>query len=162
MGEMFKRLIAAVIDFYIICFISSSLVGIVTLGKFNVTVFSVSVYLISCFLSFLFKDFALKNRSLGKRIFRLKVEKTDGSKLTFADILKRSVTVVLLPVEVLLLIIKNRRIGDIWAKTSVVRNSNTSDGSVPSSQSWCDNKKDSGTVLCLPRTKEDRGRFYVL
>ena len=133
MNERLKRLLAAVIDFYIICFISSALVGIVTLGKFDVSYFSVITYLVACFLLMLFKDHALRNKSPGKRIFKIKVVKTDGSKPTFWDYLKRSVPAVfLLPVEVLLLIIKNRRIGDIWAGTSVVRDLKMPDGSIPS------------------------------
>ncbi len=130
MSDKIRRLLAAVIDFYIICFISSALVGIVTLGEFSVSYFSVITYLVVCFLLMLFKDYALKNKSPGKRIFRIKVVKTDGSKPTFWDFLKRSVPVVfLLPVEVLLLIMNNRRIGDIWAGTSVVRDFKTPNGS---------------------------------
>ncbi|MBR7033539.1 MAG: RDD family protein [Clostridia bacterium] len=125
MNVRFKRLLAAVIDFYIICFLSSGLIGIITLGEFNVTYFSVLLYLVTCFLLFLFKDYAFKNKSIGKRVFKLKVAKIDGTKLTFIDILKRSVPVIfLLPVEVLLLIINNRRIGDIWAKTTILRDCN--------------------------------------
>ncbi|MBQ6262236.1 MAG: RDD family protein [Clostridia bacterium] len=136
MSDKIRRLLAALIDFYIICFISSALVGIITLWKFNVSYFSVITYLIACFLLMLFKDYALKNKSPGKRIFKIKVAKTDGSNPQFWDFFKRSVPAVfLLPVEVLLLIINNRRIGDIWAGTSVVRDLKTPDGSMPSTSS---------------------------
>lgn len=59
---------------------------------------------------------ALENGSLN-----LKSKKTDETKLTIVDIIKRNIPIlVLLPVELLLLIVNNRRIGDTWAKTSIV------------------------------------------
>lgn len=64
-----------------------------------------------------------KNTSIGKQIFKLKVAKTDGTNLMIVDVIKRNIPIIiLLPVEALLLIINNRRIGDIWAKTSIVYN----------------------------------------
>jgi uncharacterized RDD family membrane protein YckC len=63
----------------------------------------------------------------GKMLFRLKVVKTDGSKITFIDIVKRH---LLDPVEILLAppiafiavcaTKKHQRIGDLIAKTEVV------------------------------------------
>ncbi len=121
MSDKIKRVFAAIIDFYTICFLSSALVGIFTLGKFNITPFSITLYLTTFLLFLLIKDFALKKQSLGKRIFKLKIEKTDGTKLMISDVIKRNISIMaLLPIEVFLLIIDNKRIGDIWAKTSVV------------------------------------------
>ena len=121
MNDKIKRLLAAIIDFYIICFLSSTVVLVFTVGELNITPFSITIYLISCILLALFKDFTFKNASIGKRIFKLQVIETNGRELKLFNILKRNVPViVLLPVEVILLIIGDKRIGDIWAKTSVI------------------------------------------
>ena len=129
MNDKIKRILAAIIDFYIICFLSSAFICIFTLGEFSITPFSIIVYLTISLLLLLFKDFMFKNTSIGKRIFKLKVAKTDGTNLMIVDVIKRNIPIIiLLPVEALLLIINNRRIGDILAKTSIVYN-NTGDGS---------------------------------
>ena len=123
MNDKIKRILAAIIDFYIICFFSSAFVCVFTLGEFSITPFSIIAYLTISLLLLLFKDFVFKYASIGKRIFKLKVAKTDGTNLMIVDVIKRNIPIIiLLPVEALLLIINNRRIGDIWAKTSIVYN----------------------------------------
>ena len=123
MNDKIKRILAAIIDFYVICFVSSAFICVFTLGEFSITPFSIIVYLTISLLLLLFKDFMFKNTSIGKRIFKLKVAKTDGTNLMIVDVIKRNIPIIiLLPVEALLLIINNRRIGDIWAKTSIVYN----------------------------------------
>ena len=123
MNDKIKRILAAIIDFYIICFLSSAFICVFTLGEFSITPFFIIVYLTISLLLLLFKDFMFKNTSIGKRIFKLKVAKTDGTNLMIVDVIKRNIPIIiLLPVEALLLIINNRRIGDIWAKTSIVYN----------------------------------------
>lgn len=130
MDNRIKRILAAIIDFYIICFLSAFFICIITLGKFDVSPLTITIYLIFSFLTLLIKDFIFKNASIGKRIFKLKVMKTDNTKVTILDVIKRTLPiVVLLPIEVFLLIFNDRRIGDIWAKTLV--NSNTGDGNCP-------------------------------
>ena len=123
MNDKIKRILAAIIDFYIICFLSSAFICVFTLGEFSITPFFIIVYLTISLLLLLFKDFMFKNTSIGKRIFKLKVAKTDGTNLMIVDVIKRNIPIIiLLPVEALLLIINNRRIGDMWAKTSIVYN----------------------------------------
>lgn len=123
MNDKIKRILAAIIDFYIICFFSSAFICVFTLGEFSITPFSIIAYLTISLLLLLFKDFVFKYASIGKRIFKLKVAKTDGTNLMIVDVIKRNIPIIiLLPVEALLLIINNRRIGDIWAKTSIVYN----------------------------------------
>lgn len=126
MNDKIKRILAAIIDFYIICFLSSAFICVFTLGEFSITPFSIVVYLTISLFLLLFKDFTFKNTSIGKRIFKLKVTKIDGTNLMIVDVIKRNIPIiVLLPVEAILLIINNRRIGDIWAKTSIAANQGT-------------------------------------
>ena len=123
MNVNIKRILASIIDFYIICFISSAGIGVLTLGEYSITPFSITIYLILYFSLLLVRDFVFKNASIGKRIFKLEVVKTDGTKLIIADIIKRNIPIIVfLPVELLLLIVNYNRIGDIWAKTSIVYN----------------------------------------
>jgi len=141
MNVKLKRVFAAIIDFYIICFLSSASICLLTLGDFSITLFSITTYLVISLLLLLFKDLAFKNTSIGKLIFKLKVAKTDGTKLIIVDVIKRNLLIIiLLPIEVFLLLINDRRIGDIWAKTFIDYNdssasktkeiNNTEDGSV--------------------------------
>lgn len=117
-----KRGISALIDFHISCILSSVVVFVVTLGKIEVFYISLTTYFISFFLFLMFKDILFKGASIGKRILRIKVEKTDGSKFTVSDAFKRTLTLILAPMEVPLLVGQNQRIGDIWAKTTVTEN----------------------------------------
>lgn len=123
MSISIKRLLAGIIDFYIICFISSLLVLIVTLGEMNISIISVLSFLLSFFIMIIFKDVVWKNASIGKKIFKLIVvnnESTETSNNMIVHI-KRNVTLLLLPIEVILIIVNNRRIGDIFANTSVIQ-----------------------------------------
>ena len=123
MNDKTRRILAAIVDFYIICFLSTAFVGGVTLGRFDVTPVTIIIYLVLVSLLLLSKDFAFQDASVGKRILRLKIIKTTGTELGRVDIAKRNVSILFLwPVEVLLLIVDNRRIGDIWVKTAVVYN----------------------------------------
>ena len=126
----FKRAIAALIDYYLICFIATYSVSIVTLGKMNVSVLSVTIFFVAYFLAILLKDILFGGASIGKRIFKIKVVNADGTKVSFVSALKRTVTMVLLPVEIAMLFATNRRLGDRWAKTSVVSKTNTDDCSI--------------------------------
>ena len=116
-----RRILASLIDFYIICFVSSAVIGIITLWDFYVTPFTGVLYIVVCILLLLTKDLFCKKASPGKRIFKLKIVKQDGSEPTPADLIKRNAPIILLlPVEALLATVRNRRIGDSWAKTSVI------------------------------------------
>lgn len=118
-----KRILAALIDFFIICFLCTMSVGILTLGELTATPLSIVVYTVLYVVFLLTKDLIFKSASIGKRIFKLEVIKIDGTKLRAVDVIKRNVTVIfLLPLEELLIMANDRRIGDIWAKTSVVHN----------------------------------------
>jgi len=76
---------------------------------------------------FIFQEYKW-HRTIGKRIFRLKVVKTDNSKLSLPDVLKRHlfdfvemILIPVLPVIIASLNDKNQRLGDLIAKTQIVR-----------------------------------------
>jgi uncharacterized RDD family membrane protein YckC len=80
----------------------------------------------TCYLYFVLQEYYWQ-QTIGKRILKLRVVKTDNSKLTFTDTLKRHffdfIELVALPfISVLLIRFSKRhqRIGDQWAGTEIV------------------------------------------
>ena len=57
--------------------------------------------------------------SVGKRIMGLRLRKLDGSKVTALDGFKRLLPIAIWPVEAILVLVKNQRLGDKWANTQV-------------------------------------------
>ena len=118
------RLIAAEIDHTLFCLVATSIVGIITVGSFDANAVTVSVYVISYFLLILSKDLICKNASIGKRIFKIKVVRTDGSPIRTVDLIKRNLPILfMLPIEIFMVMINSRRFGDLWSKTVVIADS---------------------------------------
>ena len=113
-----KRVFAALIDYMIIVAASTTVAVLCDGGE--VTPFSGTVFLLLVFLIALFKDFALSGASIGKRALKIRVVSCDDAELSFSKFFKRTITLVLVPVEFLLMAKNNKRIGDIWANTAVV------------------------------------------
>lgn len=115
-----KRFLAGLIDHAVGC-IAISLVNQV-LALFGITQIGIVLFVSAAvyFLVILLKDICLNNASIGKRILKLKVVSATDEDLTFWRYFKRTITLILVPVEIILAISKNERIGDIWAKTAVV------------------------------------------
>lgn len=122
----FKRAMSALMDYFFIISAATTLVYIVTLGTGDISPFSLSVFLISALVLVILKDYLLKGASLGKRIFRIKVVKVDGSRFTLFDAVKRTLTLIALPpIELFMTTARTRRIGDKWAKTMIVPRNST-------------------------------------
>ncbi len=119
MGINVKRMIAAIIDFFAIAMAAMIFVGVFTALKIDRTVLDI-VYSAFLALLVLFKDFVFKNASFGKKLLQLKIVKTDGTKPRFIDLLLRTLTLVIFPVEIILVLVRNKRLGDALAKTAVV------------------------------------------
>lgn len=75
------------------------------------------------FLYCLFKDCLFGRRSLGKLICGLRIQNSEtGEKASFGSLILRNVTYVILQIEgILVLVNKGKRLGDLIAKTQVVR-----------------------------------------
>lgn len=122
MSVKIKRMIAGLIDFYILCFLASIIVYVfLTQEKKEITLSVISVNMVLyCFL-LLFKDIIFRNASIGKRFLKIEIVKNDKSKFSFTDSLKRTLPLIfLLPLELLLVVIYNQRLGDIWSKSQIV------------------------------------------
>lgn len=116
-----RRIIAAGFDFYIIC------IMIVLLSYVLVFITSDISFLIFCicfvltYVLILFRDNFFGNASIGKKLLKIKVVKVNGEKINLITSLKRNILFFLWPVEILLIITDNKRLGDMWAKTIVVK-----------------------------------------
>lgn len=115
-----KRLIAGFIDFYIICFIMIISSYTIFFRAKYLSFYQSLAFFILTFILVLIKDKVFGNASIGKRILKIKVIKENGEKLTVLTSVKRNLSILLLPLEILLIITDNKRLGDMWAKTTVV------------------------------------------
>ncbi len=87
--------------------------------------------LIVWLLAVIFKDFLFKGQSLGKKIIGIKVVMNDGKPLNLLAALLRAIPLILVPIELIMIITQEKRIGDYLAKTKVVSvKDNTGDGSL--------------------------------
>lgn len=117
-----QRIVAAYIDFMLICLISSLLTYFISFNEEQLSVFSAMVYFISFFLMYIFRDCVFKNASVGKKIMKLKVISDRTQEAMWKTALKRNALLFLLsPIEILLVIIYNERIGDKIAHTTVIQ-----------------------------------------
>ena len=113
----FKRIFSIVIDFYITMFIGLSIFFIVT-KTFNIQ----SNLLCDVLMIILFslKDLIFKEGSIGKIVCKLKLSTNDNKEVSNIFKILRNLTVIIWPIELLLLIIFNKRIGDMLYKTKVL------------------------------------------
>lgn len=116
-----RRIIAAVIDFYIICFIVTVISYTLVFLTMYISFHSFVVCFILTYVLILFRDNIFGNASIGKKLLKIKVVKVNGEKINLITSLKRNILFFLWPVEILLIITDNRRLGDMWAKTIVVK-----------------------------------------
>ena len=89
----------------------------------DISFLSLTVFFFSFLLLLLYKDIIFANASLGKKLLKIKLKSLDEQRLSFLLVLKRTIPLVLLPVEIVLIILNNKRIGDVWANTIVVEDS---------------------------------------
>ena len=118
-----QRIVAAYIDFMLICLVSSFLTYCISFNEEQLSVLSLAVYFISFFLMYIFRDCIFKDASVGKKIMKIKVASLTKQKITWEVEFKRNILMFLLaPIEILLVMIYNERIGDRIAHTVVVQN----------------------------------------
>ena len=71
----------------------------------------------------LFKDCLFKGRSLGKLIFGLTIQNSEtGEKASWGSLILRNIPYIIVQIEgIIVLVNKGKRLGDMLAKTQVVR-----------------------------------------
>ena len=121
MGTKARRLLAAVIDHYVLCWVASFIVEILMLAGVGNVPIIITVFLIVYFSLLIFRDCAFKNASIGKKILKLEILREDGTKPQITDLLKRNIMgMFLFPLEALLVVFNDKRIGDVFSKTLIV------------------------------------------
>ena len=121
MNLTFRRVIAFIID-YFICYEISRYANAYFYGT-RPDFRAALILFLTFFLLLLLKDFAIGGRSIGKRIMKLKIVSADGGKVRVWQPLLRNVTLIISPVEIILVLMGGRRLGDRLAKTAVEENS---------------------------------------
>lgn len=114
-----RRLIAIYIDYILVCmvvFFVFWLFGVHISSKNNHFLIDGMLILII----FSFKDIVCQNRSFGKRVVNLDIVSTNDQKLTKAILIFRNLlTIPIFPIELLMIVLINQRIGDRLFHTSV-------------------------------------------
>lgn len=121
MNLTFKRVIAFIID-YFICYEISRYANAYFYGT-RPDFRAALMFFLTLMLMLILKDFAICGRSIGKRIMKLNIVSADGGKARIWQMLLRNVTLIISPVEIILVLMGGRRLGDRLAKTEVEANS---------------------------------------
>jgi uncharacterized RDD family membrane protein YckC len=121
-----KRLMAIIIDFILIIFVSTIITTIITFDNFNLSastfykIISTSIYCILFIAMFISKDLLFKNASLGKKIFGLEIFLENNKIPNKKTIIKRtSFSFPLFPIDIILIILNNKTRGDVRYKTKI-------------------------------------------
>ena len=126
---MRKRILAMIIDYFIISLIVYvPLYAYMYISKlelyilFDDMVFMLIIAL--CMILILLKDLIFRNKSIGKKIMGIEIRNNDNKIPSFPILILRNITVIIWPIECLLILLKKNRIGDIIFKTKVVLTDN--------------------------------------
>lgn len=118
---MKKRIVAFLIDHIIICvaFAMLGMVEVFVKTDFELFWKLYYIFLLAFMFIYFFKD-VINGQSIGKRIMKIKVVDLNGNKASLFNLIIRNITILIWPVEALLLLLDKDRLGDILAKTKVV------------------------------------------
>lgn len=116
----YKRLMAAFID-NIICSIPFVVITFcIIFLKLDNQFLSNWLPLIAYYIIFLSKDLVYKNASIGKKILNIRIVNNDGKEPLKKQLIFRNIFIFLWPIEVILIMINNKKIEDYLFKTSIV------------------------------------------
>ena len=121
----YKRLIAIILDFYIILYI----LGILDSLFFKMSsdtmeiLIHLALFYIVFWVVYCFKDCIFGNASIGKKIMKIKIvktENTNSNKIGITSHILRAVPLLIFPLELVLVLSNNKRLGDKLSKTIIV------------------------------------------
>jgi len=114
-----KRLVAAYIDLIVVTAISMLMILIYSKFDLFKVFYYFNEYLIIAVILYICKDLIFKNKSIGKRAVGIQVLKEDGSIPSSLELILRNVLAFVWPIEVILIIIQNKKIEDMIFKTII-------------------------------------------
>lgn len=124
-----RRIVAFFIDYYILLMVGFIVAFIIksigTIFEINFIMNSLN-FLINkiampiAILGLLVKDLVFKNYSIGKKLMNLEIKSLNGNNISRFQLIARNLFYIVWPLEVLILIITGKRLGDIIFKTDVV------------------------------------------
>jgi uncharacterized RDD family membrane protein YckC len=124
-----KRIVAGIIDFPITSMIQTVFMGLFLLKPLlnntdNTYIFNIMTRQLTityCSMMYLVIRDILGNKSIGKRIFKLKiVDKNNGKEAGFVKRFLRNITWLLGPIDIIVFLVSKERLGDKIVGTSVV------------------------------------------
>lgn len=115
-----KRLLAAMIDYFIMGMVVLIPQFLIIGMETNMTQPLFNSFFASIILVILSKDLIFKGASIGKSIFKLEIKNMDGTVPNILILMLRNVFLILWPVELILVLICNKRIGDMIFNTRVI------------------------------------------
>ena len=114
---LIKRLLAFFVDWAILVLIMATIAIWGELFK-NIEIHIAIIFILLVPILFLTKDF--NGVCVGKRICGLNIICINGEKPSHIKLVVRNLTVIILPIEVILILLGKRRIGDLIAGTEVI------------------------------------------
>ncbi len=118
---MGKRILAFLIDHIIICFAFALFVMVEMFVKTDFELFRkiYYIFLLAFMFIYFFKDI-INGQNIGKRIMKIKVVDLNENKPSLFNLIVRNITILIWPVEALLVLLDKERLGDRLAKTKVI------------------------------------------
>lgn len=121
-----RRIIAGIIDWNIIWLISflPLLFNPLENNRPSIKDFGTLLLIFILFFAFsLFKDLTFRNASIGKKLLNIKVVKAGTEdNASVSSMILRNITFLIASIEIIVLFVnKKRRLGDLLAKTQVVK-----------------------------------------
>ncbi len=115
-----KRIVAFIIDYLFATIIITMLALFLIFSQYFLTekeVVNLAIYIVPCIIladSYLvLRDIIFVGQSFGKRLMKIKLCKTNGPKINFLNIVLYDITVLIWPIEAILLITKGFTIGEL-------------------------------------------------
>lgn len=113
-----KRFVAMIIDQYIVAFIFCLFV-LILYRDIEALIEKIDLYILLAMILMLFKDLIFRNASIGKKLMGIEIRNIDGSIPSILTLIIRNITIIIWPIEAIMIIMCDKKIGDIIFKTDV-------------------------------------------
>ncbi|MCI8778509.1 MAG: RDD family protein [Bacilli bacterium] len=122
---MRKRILAMIIDYFILLLFLEIIIYLYSyFNNIDPLFLHNDIEIVIALLMLTLKDLIFKNKSIGKKIMGIEVRYNDNKIPSFPILILRNITVIIWPIECLLILLKKNRIGDIIFKTKIVLTDN--------------------------------------